>query len=230
MKGHLVLNDHYAFRADYLDAREVPNYLCPWALALVQTRRDLVGIDIRILVQRFREQFGDRAARCIQDERKRCSDRSAESCQRFISKPPTEQHFAHDEQCINRACNMVPWNRKSYLSLKGPRTVRFDLQESCTADELMYCCAGADTLAISHVWSHGRGSRPEQGIHYCLHRRYCLLAKSLGCTSYWINSTCIPDEENLRSEAIRGINDVFTSSKVTLVCDKDLMEIDFRDT
>ena len=230
VKGHLVLNDHYAFRADYLDAHDLPRYLCSWALALIQTRRDLVGMDIRILVQRFREQFGDRPARCIQEEEKRCSGRNAESCQRFISKPPAEQHFAHDDQCINRDCKLVPWNRTSYLSLKGSRAVRVDLPESCTANQLIYCCAGPDTLAISHVWSHGQGSRPEKGIHHCLHQRYSLLAKSLGCTSYWIDSTCIPDDESLRNEAIRGINGVFTGSKVTLVCDKDLMEIDFQDT
>ena len=54
-----------------------------------------------------------------------------------------------------------------------------------------------------------------------LHRRYCAIARS---------HQCIPEDgtelkKRLRNEAILKINDVFETSKVTLICDKDLMEI-----
>lgn len=93
---------------------------------------------------------------------------------------------------------------------------------------LKYCHA-KKTLAVSHVWSHSQGSRPESGINSCLHRRYCKIAKDYGCDSYWIDTACIPSQEPLRTTAIRTINEVFGNSKITLVCDKDIMDISLPD-
>jgi len=49
------------------------------------------------------------------------------------------------------------------------------------------------------------------------------IAKSKGCDSYWMDTPCIPQETLLRREAIEQINSVFANSKLTLVCDRDLM-------
>ncbi len=80
-------------------------------------------------------------------------------------------------------------------------------------------------MAISHVWSHGQGGRPDDGINLCLHKKYCSLAKTLGCESYRIDSTCIPDDEQLRTEAIKSINSIFRDSKVTLISDQDKQSV-----
>jgi hypothetical protein len=81
-------------------------------------------------------------------------------------------------------------------------------------------------MAISHVWSHGQGGRPEHGINLCLHQQYSSLAKACNSDSYWIDSACIPSEPQLRKEAIETINTVFTTSKVVLIIDMDLESID----
>ncbi|KAL9632444.1 MAG: hypothetical protein Q9164_005317 [Protoblastenia rupestris] len=96
------------------------------------------------------------------------------------------------------------------------------------ATTLKYCEASEQTLAISHVWSHGQGGRPEvgHGMNRCLHRRYTSIAKSLGCDSYWMDTPCIPEDHQLRKEAILNINKIFEQSRATLVCDRDLMSID----
>ncbi|RHZ67860.1 hypothetical protein CDV55_105150 [Aspergillus turcosus] len=86
----------------------------------------------------------------------------------------------------------------------------------------------AETMAVSHVWSHGQGGRPETGFNRCLHRRYTALARSFGCTSYWMDTPCIPTDDELRDEAIAQINSNFVNSKVTLLVDRDLMEIDIH--
>ena len=39
-------------------------------------------------------------------------------------------------------------------------------------------------MALSHVWSHGQGGRPEDGINLCLQERYCRLAGHFNCDSY----------------------------------------------
>lgn len=44
-----------------------------------------------------------------------------------------------------------------------------------------------------------------------------------------MDTPCIPEDHQLRAESIAKINHVFSQSRVTLVCDKDLMEIDVRD-
>ena len=44
--------------------------------------------------------------------------------------------------------------------------------------------------------------------------------------SYWIDTACIPKDHQLRREAISQINEIFASSRLTLVCDLDLMAID----
>lgn len=47
----------------------------------------------------------------------------------------------------------------------------------------------------------------------------------MGCDSYWMDTPCIPTDHLLRREAIMHINRIFAQSKVTLVCDRDLMQI-----
>lgn len=44
-----------------------------------------------------------------------------------------------------------------------------------------------------------------------------------------MDTPCIPEDHKLRREAIENINHVFEQSKATLVCDKDLMDIDASD-
>ena len=105
------------------------------------------------------------------------------------------------------------------------------LETSDARKELIYRQASANTLAISHVWSHGQGGRPEagHGFNHCLHRRYVSIARSLGCDSYWMDTPCILKKHKLRHKAIDNINHIFEQSKATVVCDKDLMSIDGSD-
>ena len=50
----------------------------------------------------------------------------------------------------------------------------------------------------------------------------------MGCDSYWMDTPCIPADHVLRREAISNINRIFAESKATLVCDRDLMEIELE--
>ena len=137
-----------------------------------------------------------------------------------------EDQSAHDSGC-RRRCRKLPWDESSYRSVSGARAVMIAPENSKTGNShLKYCSVSERTLAISHVWSHGQGGRPHIGVNLCLHRRYVKIAKALGCDSYWWDSACIPEDHTLRSEAIQNINRTFSRSKLTLVCDKDLMQID----
>lgn len=87
-------------------------------------------------------------------------------------------------------------------------------------------------MASSHVWSHGQGGRPEahaSGLDYWLHYRYCVVAQSHGCDADWLDTACIPEDRGLRLEAMGQINNIFRDSKLTVICDKDLIAIDVTD-
>lgn len=131
------------------------------------------------------------------------------------------------------------WEAESYKRVQGARAVCIKTSHT---GRLRYKEASTKTISISHVWSHGQGGRPEEmevygeiaGFNTCLHERYSVIAESLDCDSYWIDTACIPSDDTLRREAISHINGVFGRSHATIVVDRDIMSIDIgelsRDT
>lgn len=205
---------------------EKPDYMCGWAFELLRSDPVCLGLDFRRFYRRYALAFGHRPGRCIRGERASCIGNDSDKCQRFKGMH-IENQSAHNSGCKGD-CGRLTWDEKSYRSVSGARAVSFGKSSRGT---LIYCQASGDTLAVSHVWSHGQGGRPEvgYGINDCLHRRYVSLAKSLGCDSYWMDTPCIPNDHVLRDEAIQNINSVFENSKATLVCDRDLMDINVAD-
>lgn len=195
-------------------------YMCRWTYELLRNDRACVAMDLSRFHECYNALFGDRAARCM-DNNKQCDGRSSEACRRFTGILTIDQS-AHDLRC-QKPCKRLYWDRQSFLSVVGPKAVCIN---STDDGNLRYCRASNQTMAISHVWSHGQGGRPDFGFNTCLHRRYANLARSLGCDSYWMDTPCIPEEEPLRTECIKNINGIFHDSKLTLVCDEDLMKVD----
>ncbi|EFR05553.1 HET domain-containing protein [Nannizzia gypsea CBS 118893] len=218
--------------------RSRPEYMCKWAFELLRSDLSAVTQDFRALFEAFERQFGGRPSRCNisttsssgrAGNRKRvCDGKAPGNCQRFESDDVQIQS-AHDFACPNstgETCTFLTWDEQSYRSIKGvARAVDLDQTDD---KYLRYRPLSFENMAISHVWSHGQGGRPETGFNICLHRRYSGLARSLGCSSYWMDTPCIPTPDDLRDEAIGQINDNFMNSKVTLLVDRDLMQIDIH--
>lgn len=204
---------------------DVP-YLCNSAFELLRTSRSSLALDFRGLIDRFDSQFPNAKGRCIKESDLSCEGGVLHSCQRFTRAETRAQSF-HAIGC-NAGCPRIRWDEASYRRSANPRAVIADF--SSKSKFLLYCKASSNTMAISHVWSHGQGGRPEDGINLCLHKKYCSLAKALGCESYWIDSTCIPDDWQLRTEAIKSINSIFRNSKVTLISDQDLQSISIENS
>ncbi|MCJ1460191.1 hypothetical protein MMC28_010570 [Mycoblastus sanguinarius] len=194
-------------------------YLCNWAFELLRTSRSSLALDFRRIISTFDDHFRGLKGRCIRDSELTCKGDLPESCQRFTGAE-TKAQSLHASIC-DGACPRIIWSEASYRSSPTPRAV--SIKEDHI--NLHYCQASSQTMAISHVWSHGQGGRPEDGINLCLHTRYSHLARSFGCESYWIDSTCVPDDAQLRKEAIMSINDIFCHSKVTLISDQDLQSV-----
>ncbi|MCJ1454181.1 hypothetical protein MMC28_004532 [Mycoblastus sanguinarius] len=201
------------------------DYMCAWAFELLRSDPVCIGSDFRRFHQRYSEVFGTRPGRCIPDAPVPCKGDHPDSCQRFKGMTIHDQS-AHDCRCSGD-CQRLAWDERSYRSVSGARAVSID-EKFRAKNTLEYCEASDETLAISHVWSHGQGGRPEEpnGFNRCLHDRYTSIAKASGCDSYWMDTPCIPEEHELRAESISNINKVFEQSKVVLVCDRDVMDID----
>ena len=208
-----------ALRREDYRGDEIP-YLCNWAFELLRTGRSSVALDFRGLLSRFDAHFRGLEARCVKGSAGPCDGAQPESCERFTAAEDRSQS-AHSHTCKG-LCEKVVWSRSSYVGCPLPRATVADV--SC--ETLRYRPLGDYTLAISHVWSHGQGGRPETGLNRCLHERYCRLAKLFACEAYWIDTTCIPSEDPMRTEAIRNINKIFAGAKVTLVIDTDIQSVD----
>ncbi|KAN0095525.1 hypothetical protein V8E51_016236 [Hyaloscypha variabilis] len=209
---------------------EIPAFLCKWAFGALRASPKLHGLDFRGLLDHVTAKFGHLSPRCLVSQRLQCDGYSPYNCQRFCGMEIKDQS-AHDSLYCSptRWCASLAWDKSSYLYITGARAVLLD---SSDEGRLRYTAVSSSTLAITHTWIHGQGGRPEVGMNLCLHRRYCAAARAIGCTSYWIDTACIPSDHDLRQEAILEINKTFMSSRATVILDKDLMAIDIenRDT
>ena len=198
-----------------------PEYMCSLTFEVLQREPCCLGSDFRRLYERLRTTWSGKQSRCINEigQVVRCPRRN---CQRHISVKVKDQS-AHDGDC-DANCSKLSWDEGSYLEVHGTRAV--SVTKTKSKPRLQYCAASQRTLAVSHVWLHGQGGRPEDGINACLHERYARIAERYECDSYWWDSACIPESHELRREAIQSINWIFANSKIVLVCDQDIMEID----
>ncbi|KAL1615536.1 hypothetical protein SLS54_008941 [Diplodia seriata] len=195
-------------------------YMCSWAFELLRSSHGSIGLDFRTFHSRFEAAHGRNEPRCTLSS-STCDGSSPESCGRFTCKTLVRgDQSVHDETCTG-SCEKVLWDRDSYLSVRGGRAILLERNPK----KIRYCKVSESTLAISHVWSHGQGGRPSTGINSCIHHRYVELAEANSCTSYWMDTICIPEEHELRREAIMNINKTFSLSKIVLVCDRDMMSM-----
>ncbi|KAF9002394.1 hypothetical protein BDZ89DRAFT_1026853 [Hymenopellis radicata] len=90
---------------------------------------------------------------------------------------------------------------------------------------------GQDTpyVAISHVWADGLGSTTEEGLPTCQVRRIAALARELLPESgaFWLDSLCVPDENPLRSKAIKLMAKTYRGAAKVLVLDASIRALCF---
>lgn len=222
LRGMSVLSEPCVRRASVSTGDQLHPYMCRWAFELLKNSRGTLGLDFRHFNQRFSELHGRKTGRCLYGYDEPCTGEDPFACGRFKDK-----RLVADEQSVhvdrNCNCSRIKWDKKSYKSIKGPVAVSFSTTLSGRAK---YVTASGQTMAISHVWSHGHGGRPSTGMNKCLHKRFLRVAKQYGCDSYWIDTLCIPEDHALRKKAIEYINITFASSGVILILDKDIMNID----
>jgi hypothetical protein len=80
-------------------------------------------------------------------------------------------------------------------------------------------------MAISHVWEHGWQGVSEDGI--CSRTLNYLLqaAKSHGVDWIWLDVAIISGQQPIRTMSVNSMNRVYTSAKVTLICDRLILSM-----
>lgn len=230
---HLLVLRHNAEvlkrRGQYVgESTLLPRYMCNWAFRLLQYNRAFFAMDFRHLFRRFRDCHDDKPARCYgHDPWNPCTGLHPLDCGRFKDKALVlPEQSVHTDECGNRRCYRKKWDKKSYDSLRGcARAVRVSTTNSVQR-RATYVAASPDTMAISHVWSHGHGGRPGTGMNQCLHHRFSQIALRHGCDSYWIDTLAIPEDHTRRTEAIHHINTTFFLAKMVLILDRDIMDME----
>ncbi|KAF2236791.1 hypothetical protein EV356DRAFT_512549 [Viridothelium virens] len=207
-----------------------PKYMCSQAVALLRRSKAAPALDFRKLFESYEMIFRHRSARCHPSYPDyQCDSSDPMSCKRYHGQSDTPNQSCHDQSCKRRICRQVIWDESSFDAIEGcSRAVDISRTRLSPTSRLIYKAVDHTSLAISHVWSHGRGGRPETGINSCLHRAFVDVARRYHCSSYWIDTCCIPTDGPHRMEAIRGINAVFSGSRIVLICDKDIMCVDLK--
>jgi hypothetical protein len=145
-----------ALRKEHAKSR-TSNYLCRWAYELLKVDRASATQDFKRLHERFSALFQAKVARC--NDCQPCDGQSPTSCRRFKEAEVKDQS-AHDIACLDpEKCKMLIWDEGSYRKVVGARAVCID---STDIKLLRYREASNRTIAISHIWSHGQGGRPEK--------------------------------------------------------------------
>ena len=188
--------------------------------------RAAVGLDFRTFHIRYAAPHPNSAARCTWGSNLPCAGDDPRNCQSFVDpdeeKPMVAaEQLIHDIECAGKRPRLN-WNEMSYDNTVGAKAVSFDTNSS----RITYCTASSRTLAISRVWSYGQGGRPSTEINKCPHLRYAAIAHRYNCDSFWIDTAYISEDHLRCRQAIREINGIFGTSKITLDCGRDLKKID----
>ncbi len=204
-------------------------YLCAWAYRNLAEDRACLSTDLRRFAQLHHACFGGKAAACNAGP-EQCNGLSPVFCGRLEQTPVTNQSM-HTRQCRGD-CGRLFWCRDSFVAVSGPKAIDIDATNETDPHD---CAVTEKTLIVSHVWSHGQGGRPDHsgpestGFNACLHQRHTKIALLLGCSSYWIDTACVPNEEGLRKDCTADVASIFSLSNATLICDQDIMSIDIVD-
>jgi hypothetical protein len=85
-------------------------------------------------------------------------------------------------------------------------------------------------MAISHVWSDGTGTGtwPSKQVNECLYSYFKGVAERFQCEGIWWDTLCVPQDRNVRSDALNLMHLNYEYARVTLVHDRFLRNLPFE--
>lgn len=90
---------------------------------------------------------------------------------------------------------------------------------------------GKEYIVISHVWRHGIGSAAERGLPKCqIYRIIGLVSSLIPNANFWIDSLCVPDEQDTRTRAIGLMAQTYQEASAVVVFDKVIRKLSAQDS
>lgn len=152
------------------------------------------------------------------------------TCSAYTIVTATYETAHVDQQCH---CEFVaaPFDLlESYLRKGAIPVLDFDAILGKTNGNHIVSLGNNHVTVFSHVWSDGLGSYAEKGLPKCQVKRLWKMVVDLNSspeskrpTLAWIDSMCIPKQEDLRSSAIRGMASIYREAHQTIVLDSSLL-------
>jgi len=99
------------------------------------------------------------------------------------------------------------------------------LGQTPNLDGSMAECAEQRFVAISHVWSDGLGPSDGRGLPRCQLariKRTLMKDSELDGLPFWIDSLCIPMQQDIRNKAIQMMGEIYSRAHTVLVLDSTL--------
>ena len=101
-----------------------------------------------------------------------------------------------------------------------------------TEDSVKSCTLGdmGNYVAFSHVWSDGLGSTTEKRLPKCqIEKLLDNTLQSCKATCFWIDSLCVPQQQDLRKRAITLMAKTYQSAAAVIVLDARVQHYSIRD-
>lgn len=93
-------------------------------------------------------------------------------------------------------------------------------------DGKLQFCAPGEFMTVSHVWEHGWKGTSEEGICSRLLDTLLDTAADFELSWVWLDVAMIGRDPVTRALSVNGMNRVYTTAKVTLVCDRLLLSME----
>lgn len=138
------------------------------------------------------------------------------------------------DECVGRNINMSEYQTKhvregcdcSFLEvpqmevrdiIRGGGIPALSLRDGCVFVE-----QAKEYVAISHVWKDGLGNVGHNSLPECQLEMISEKIAEVGCSTFWIDTICVPAEVELKAAALDTMGDVYRHAQKVLVLDASL--------
>jgi hypothetical protein len=132
---------------------------------------------------------------------------------------PSTNTFAFSGEMYRGSCSVVPIRIKDHPSTSSDKVLCIG------ARGVLKWCGKDEFMAVSHVWEHGWQGDSERGLCSRVLDMLLSIAAPLGLKWVWLDVAMISGIQDIRIMSINSMNLVYSSAKVTLVCDRLLLSM-----
>jgi hypothetical protein len=148
---------------------------------------------------------------------------------------PRHVEDCNDEKCADVAVSVLDVSRAITNNTQPLIRIRLD-PSSAIRTEVIQRNWGSkmEYVAITHVWSDGRGNSEDNALPACQWRHLHSISEQSGGLPIWMDTVCIPVHElerpaPLRTRAIQSMNRIYIEASRVVLLSNDLLRVLLRE-